>query len=480
MEGFVKTKRKYFKFFLDGREDLSFRNAYRGTVHSWLLFLISQKKPVISWKKEIENYTSNLRDNWYKKPREEIIEEYVDLFRTIYKDLSEDDLSRIFNLSNTFSKVAARYKEILYRIYDRDNVCSLRNSDSIASNQSISDITMHVLSRKKENFFDSKEKRITLQCMIEYYLAITSYSSKQTWDAFLHNTWKKFYPRVQFSDKIQDELDALLGISMDNSSESKKTNTNFQRYMRALGIVISHGNIQNIRSESVLRILVINRTVTMTVSLMDPNKAEKKSTEDVLQDISAYLSYINYVTNKAEEDDLIESLNLYLENGRFSQMAIKKVVQFSDMWKKCFHDMKDYLNSRNKAVSVLNDRIDEMENTLAKAEYNSMKNIILNLDRGGSGFCLGKLYRFAKALDDLSIQEIRSLVSSYFNILNNIGIKPVASDRLDTIISENEDLFSQCIPEVNNNVEGECELAYPGWSVRESIVALPVYKKKEK
>lgn len=479
LEEFVKTDRKYFKFLIDGREDLFFRNAFRGTIHSWLLFLISQKKPVVSWKIELGNYTSDLPDNWHEKPREEIIEEYVDLFHTVYKDLSTDDLNRVCDISNTFSIVATHFKKILYSIYENDGERSARYAKPVIHDRTMFKSVTQPLLKRKENFFDSKENRIILQCMAEYYLSVTPNSSKQKWHAFLHNTWKKFYPGILLSDTIQDELDNLLEVFSNNNSDNKKTNNNFQRYMRALGIVINHGNVQNIRSEAVLRILVVNRTVAMTLSLMDPNKAGKRETEDVLQDVSAYLSYINYVTNKAEEDDLVESMSLYLENGRFSPNSIKRVAQYSNMWKKSFHDMKVYLNSRNKAVSVLNDRIDEMETTLDKADYNSMKNMVLNLDRGGFGFCLGKLYRFANALDDLSIQETRTLLSCYFSMLNNMGIKPVDSGRLDTIIHEQEELFSNCVPEAEDMVNGDRLLSYPGWSVKDSVVALPVYKIKE-
>lgn len=475
LERFVKKDRKYFKFLIDGRENLSFANAFRGTIHSWLLFLISKKKPVISWKIELRNYIFDLRDNWYEKTREEIIEEYVDLFCTVYKDLSTDDLNRVCDRSKVFSLVATRFKKILYSVYENEN----KQSKLVMHDRIMLESVTQSSLKKKEKFFDSKGNRIILQCMVEYYLSVTPNSSKQTWHTFLHNTWKKFYPGILLSDTIQDELDNLLVIFSDNNSDNKKTNSNFQRYMRALGVVINHGNIQNIRSESVLRILVVNRTVAMTLSLIDSNKAEKREIEDVLQDVSAYLSYINYVTNKAEEDDLVESMSLYLENGRFSPNSIKRVAQYSDMWKKNFHDMKTYLNSRNKAVSVLNDRIDEMETTLAKADYNSIKNMVLNLDRGGFGFCLGKLYRFANALDDLSIQEARTLLSCYFNILNNMGIKPVDTNRLDTIINEQEELFSNCVPEAEDMVNGDRLLSYPGWSIKDSVVALPVYKIKE-
>ena len=479
LEGFVKTNRKYYKFLIDGRKDLSFGNAFRGTVHSFLLWLISQKRPVVSWKTEVNKYTSELRENWYEKPREEIIDEYIDLFRTVYKDLGLNELEKVCENQKAFANVAERFKKILYSIYEKDGEYLSGNTNLPTYGRIGVENTEKPIDKKSTAFFETKENKINLLCMAEYYLAITQNSTKQSWQVYLYNTWKKFFPGIEISEKIYEELENLLGLVSDSNSDTKKINSNFQRYMRAVGIVINHGNVQNVRSDAVLRSLVLNRTVAMTLSLIDPNKADKKEIEDVLQDVSAYLSYINYVTNKAEEDDLMESLTLYLENGRFSSNSIKKIAQYSDMWKKSFHEMKDYLNSRNKAVSVLNDRIDEMETTLAKSEYNSMKKMVLNLDRGGFGFCLGKLYRFENNLDDLSVREIRELVSCFFNILNNMGIKPADSERLDTIITEQEELFMRCIPETEEAVSENRILSYPGWSVKESIVALPVYKTKE-
>ena len=142
--------------------------------------------------------------------------------------------------------------------------------------------------------------------------------------------------------------------------------------------------------------------------------------------------------------------------------------------------MKEYLNNKNKAVATLNNRIDEMENSLAKANYDSLKKLVLILDRGGFGYQLGELYRFAHSMDDISIEKAKELVASFFDQLNNIGIKPVAAEKLNQVLDERDELYKASIPVYKEETEGVRVLSYPGWSIEKSVVALPVYRIKEK
>lgn len=476
VEDVLKNTRKYFYLLLKGHTINSFANSFRITVHTYLLYLISTQVVNREWKEGIENYTSELKPSWHRKIRNEIIDVYIDNYWNIKKSLSEADFIKIEELGKVFKVISREMKKILISVHNLDQGNIIDNSQPIQRYLG----TPHYFKEKKPFVnLQSKENRIQLQCMIEEYLSINSNSTENGWNQYLVNNWEKYFPEVELSTGMQLEIKELLGLGQEHNSRTRGNIANYKRYFKALGIVICNGNIQKIRSESVIRSLVLNRTVAMTVSLLDYTKADKKNPEEVTQDILAYLSFINYVTNKAEEDDIVESLGLFIENGRFTAASIKTISQHYEMWKKSFNEMKEYLNGRNKVVSVLNDKIDEMESSLAKASYNTLKRFVIDLDRGDFGYQLGKLYRFSIGMDSLTIDEVRKLVCTYFGQLNNMGIKPIATDLLNSELDVNDDIYTLCIPYSLDQSIGSRILVYPGWTVNGSVVASPVYQIKE-
>lgn len=476
VEDLLKNTRKYFYLLLKGRVIDSFRNSFRATVHTYLLYLISQNVVNRKWKEEIENYTSELKSNWYRTIRIEIIDEYINDFWNIKKSLSEADLKSIAKLEKVFETISRDMKEILISVYNSDQEEIINNS------QLIQPYFEKPLNFKEKNQYldlQSKESRLRLQCMIEEYLSITSNSTENSWNQYLANNWKKYFPEIKLSARILLEIKELLGLDQEHSLKTRGNIANYKRYFKALGIIICNGNIQKIRSDSVIRSLVLNRTVAMTVSLLDYTKADKKNPEEVIQDILAYLSYINYVTNQAEEDDIVEILGLFMENGRFNACSIETISLYHEIWKKSFNEMREYLNGKNKAVSVLNNKIDEMESSLAKASYNTLRRFVIDLDRGDFGYQLGKLYRFSIGMDPLTIDEVRDLICMYFDQLNNMGIKPIAADLLNCELDVNDDIYTFCTPYSLDQSIGIRTLVYPGWTVNGSTVVSPVYKIKE-
>lgn len=480
LDNYIKKKRKYYFLLITGKKVSSFAYSFRGTINTRLLYLISQNVSNLYWKKELEKFTSRFRESWFRQVRNDIIDEYVNEFWSAKKILTDSDMVYLHGMGAKLEELSNIYSSLLEKAYRKD--AGVPEVEEKKENPVIRKTEESKIPevQEKRAFFSSKENKISLQCMTEYYLSTTEKSTEQTWNQYLSNSWKRFFPGIDLSDAIIDELNEMMRMAQYNNVRDKNTSSGFLRYIKALGVVIRNGNLQNIRSDSVVRSLVLNRTTAMAISLIDPEKADKKTQEDLLQDIFAYLSYINYVTNKAEEEDLTDSIDIYCENGRFNSEAIKKLASFSGLWKKSVLFMKEYLNNKNKAVATLNNRIDEMENSLAKANYDSLKKLVLILDRGGFGYQLGELYRFAHSMDDISIEKAKELVASFFDQLNNIGIKPVAAEKLNQVLDERDELYKASIPVYKEETEGVRVLSYPGWSIEESVVALPVYRIKEK
>lgn len=473
----LKKRRSFYYRTLAGRKIDMASVAFRGAIHARLLLLVSTDIPNKNWKKELENFVSDLRSDWYPHLRRQVINAYIDDYWNAYKVLTPSNIQHLNSQKNSYKSFSKKMLDILKHLQELNDNPPLQQCFNAKTPSSRWDKpTAGQAGERNNSFFSNKIYRVPLQCLIETYLE-NSASSKQEWNQYLYDNWKTYYPEIPLTDDMKRQINHLLAL--DDNSRLKRVNTNFERYFKALGFLIRTGDIQKIHQDAIIRTLVLNRTVAMVVSLLDPDKADTKQVDEVVDDIIAYLSYMNYVSNEAEDEDLIDILDAYLENGRFNRTSLQLLSNCREIWQQSYHNMKDFLDHRNKAVSVLNDKIEEMETSLAKANYNSLKHLILELDRGSFGYRLGQMYRCAMGYDTFTAEEAAMMLKVLFNQLNNMGIKPLAGESLNQTLHEEDSLYEECIPESPEKTQGPRTLLYPGWTINGSTIALPIYKIKE-
>lgn len=459
-----KIKRSYFYRTITNKSINRIIVAFRGALHARLLLLISTNVPNRNWLHELNHFMSILPEDWYKQLRRKIAEELIDHYWDAYEILSENDIRQL------------KFRKESYKIFSKKMLNLLKHYLTLKES------APKPASEQNNDFFSHKTNKVRLQCLVESYLADPD-PSKPRWEQYLRKNWKEYNPKVSLTDSVMQQIAYLLVLDTNANPKTRKFHTNSERYFKALGIAIRSKRIQNIYQETTIRTLVLNRTIAMVVSLLDPEfsdseKTHAMQTDEVVDDILAYLSYMNYVSTEAENDDIIEILDNYLENGYFNRTSLRLLYRSREVWRQSYLDMKEFLSHRNKAVSVLNDKIDEMETSLAKANYDSLKRFVLELDRGSFGCRLGQMYRCAKGYDTFSVQDAIQMFNILFDQLNNMGIKPVAEEFLNQRLLEENELFDQCISESSEITKGTHTLYYPGWSINGSTVALPIYKTK--
>ena len=356
-----------------------------------------------------------------------------------------------------------------YEQFSEQMLFVLEHLLSTESKQTVSD----------NDFLMSKINRTAFQCMVEAYLIMAEAPSEAEWNRYLNKNWEVYFPSLKLTSKRREQINDILELDSNNAQWKKQLTSNFQRYSKALGVAICNGNIQKIRSDSYIRSLTVHRTVAMVVSLIEPENAYIKQIDEIVGDIIAYLSYVNYIPDKAEEADIMEILDTYLENGRFNTDSVRLLNTYKQNWKQSYQNTREFLNQRNRAVSVLNDKIDEMEVSLAKANYDTLKQLIIELDRGSFGYQLGKMYRLAFGIDTVSVDELVSILKILFHQFNNMGIKPVAENQFGQELYKDSLLYKESIPEIVNEDSKPRILLYPGWSLNGTVIAQPVYKAKE-
>ena len=330
----------------------------------------------------------------------------------------------------------------------------------------------NVSGNQKLSFLLRKINCVAFQCMAENYLMKCNSPCEKDWKEFMEENWSIYFPHDPLTDDIRHEIN--VAMFSNDKRWTKRNETAFECYCKSLGLAVTKG-VTNIRSESLLRSLVLNRTAAMAVSLIDPARAEKKDVNSVVSDIFMYLSNVNYVETDDEESVITEIMENYLENGRFSRKSLEILQSSSDVLKNGFKNIKEFLNNRNKAISVLSDRLKHTEDSLVHAKFEALTDFINYIDRGGFGYQLGKLYRFASGLDTLSTGEAAYLLQCLFNQFGNMGISPIAAEWLDKPLNKNNEYYEGSVPEITGNDQEERILRFPGWSLNGITIVPPVY-----
>lgn len=293
------------------------------------------------------------------------------------------------------------------------------------------------------------------------------------WRPCAARCWDAFYPEVPFRQETGDELWRLL--------HRRRGDAAFQRYGQAVALVFQYG-LDHVHNSCYLYYLLLARAVNMAAAYAGEDAAGRVCGGDDDELPGDALRYRNrvripYALDPAEESALIlRFLSLYTRDGRYDAAALASAAASQAVFRANFQALArraEDAGAGDASLAALQERLDEAEKALEKADFDLKSALIRRLDRGSSGCRLGQLYRIAAGLDEPG--DVRETLRACFALLEAAGIRPVEEERLDQAIEASDPLYGRSVPYLGLDGPGPRTLRYPGWSVGGVQTEPPVY-----
>ena len=474
LSGLLQDRRKYFIIGMRGEEIRAYPLLLRAAVHSRLLSLIANSVPETSWKKEILEFTADVIAEKYTDMAQEIIDEYRSVYAGCDRVLTDDSRKLLKQNLQAFELYAKKIHGCLLQLQGGVPVKAVQPS-------AVQTETQEAARRIKPTFLNTKERKIRFQCLLEYALQEQE-QNRQDWFMPIKNKWNEFIPELVLVDNLAKQVAVAIHRTLPgqiSDGEKRKCENPFDRYCLALGVALEEGGIQRIRNESILRNLLMSRTVALYVSYLDSDDLSSDTMENALCEIQSRLSQVSYSAGTSDSEDLKQILALYMEGDRFDPELVQLLSPHRELYKNLFRSTMEFMNSRNQAFQVLSNQLEQIDQYRDAVNFDVRKDLIDTLDRGSHGYCLGRMYRVAIGKECLSPEDTKNLMRSVFYLLENLGIQAVAGDLLDQIIQEDDPIHKLCIPFYNDASQGAHKLIYPGWAINGCQAAPPVYLTEE-
>lgn len=470
--GFLTKKRPHFYRLMKGYPLDRLSLLLRAAFQAQLLYLLTAKIPENNWLSQLNSYTANLpsfkRESFKFKIAEECLSEYSGAENALTPAL----LQELSLYKDALYQASEQLLEQLRQYLLSDQAVKARKANKQENEQKQDAAkTAYESSGRSTSFLSSEVREIRFILLLESCARQTDGTPTDDL-AIIQRNWNSFFPDLMYCSQLEQQIQQLL-----HPEERLRRYGNV--YFRAMGAALSSGGVERLQSVKFLQRIAVYRTVFVTLACSSVARLQEKTMRVCIEDTKEHLAQIGMQLPDNADSIIASVFRLFTWNGAFSEELLRQLHPYQEMCKKNFFEIRDLQAARTEndpIVTQLRLRIKELEDKISNIQYDTLRDLVLQLDRGSNGLRLGQLYRIAFGAEDRSATEIRELLQSFFHLLALQEITPIGGNQLNTVLKEDDDLYWAAVPADSREESRTRILVYPGWKVFDSPVAKPLYK----